>query len=115
MNVYIYAADFYCEDCGKAICDKLNREGKAPLDHYDSDEYPKGPYPNGGGEADCPHHCGAGPDCLNAIDVPGCNYKIGAWLENELTSDGVAYVREMIREGGGMTELWAKYYRSYDL
>jgi hypothetical protein len=45
---------------------------------YDSDEYPKGPYPNGGGESDSPQHCA---DCRE-------------FLENPLTSDGYDYVRE---------------------
>jgi hypothetical protein len=45
---------------------------------YDSDEYPKGPYPDGGGEADTPQHC----------DHCHC------FLENPLTSDGYDYVRE---------------------
>lgn len=44
---------------------------------YDSSEYPKGPYPDGGGEADSPQHCG------------GC----GLFLENPLTEDGWRYVR----------------------
>jgi hypothetical protein len=45
---------------------------------YDSDEWPKGPYGNGGGESDCPQHCG---DCHE-------------FLENPLTPDGYQYVRE---------------------
>jgi len=81
---------------------------------YDSDEFPKGPYPDGGGEADCPQHCGAGAQCVNAIEFDD-GHKVGAWLENELTTDGVEYVREAIREGGEVAEMWADYYRDYDL
>ena len=115
MLVYIYAAEIYCEQCGEAIRERLTREGFAPADpgderSYDSDEFPKGPYPDGGGEADCPQHCGAGPECQNAIGG-----KIGAWLENELTTDGVEYVREAIREGGEVADMWADFYRNYDL
>lgn len=81
MDAYIYAADLYCADCGEDIRSRLTQEGKAPSDpddetSYDSDEFPKGPFADGGGEADCPQHCG------------GC----GAFLENPLTSDGVDYV-----------------------
>jgi len=45
----------------------------------------------------------------------GDGHKVGAWLENELTTDGVEYVCEAIREGGEVAELWADYYRDYDL
>ena len=119
MLVYIYAADIYCEQCGEAIRERIIREGFAPADpnderSYDSDEFPKGPYCDGGGEADCPQHCGAGPQCVNAIELND-GHKVGAWLENELTSDGVEYVCEAIREGGEVAELWADYYRDYDL
>ena len=119
MLVYIYAADIYCEQCGEAIRKRIAREGFAPADpdderSYDSDEFPKGPYCDGGGEADCPQHCGAGPQCVNAIEFDD-GHKVGAWLENELTTDGVEYVCEAIREGGEVAELWADYYRDYDL
>jgi len=75
MLVYIYAADIYCQQCGEAIRERITREGFAPAEpddewSYDSDEFPKGPYPDGGGEADCPQHCGAGPECHNAIEFP---------------------------------------------
>ncbi len=49
-----------------------------PRDFDDSEQWPQGPYPDGGGEADCPQHC----DCC------------GAFLENPLTDDGDSYVRE---------------------
>ncbi|MFN0317543.1 MAG: hypothetical protein ACKVQA_21165 [Burkholderiales bacterium] len=47
-------------------------------DYCDSSEYPKGPYDEGGGEADSPQHCG------------GCR----EFLENPLTPDGMEYVRD---------------------
>ena len=119
MNVYIYAADVYCEDCGKEIRDCLIEEGKAPADpddecSYDSDEFPKGPYPDGGGESDCPEHCGSGADCVNAIKLSD-GTKIGAWLENELTIEGAKYVEEAIYNGGEVAEIWAKFYCDYYL
>jgi hypothetical protein len=86
MNAYIFQAALLCEPCGKATCDQL-RKSIADLhpgfdedneSTYDSDYYPKGPYPDGGGEADCPQHC---DHC-------------GVFLENPLTSDGYDYVRE---------------------
>ena len=85
MKAYIYKADLWCQDCGKKVCERLDGEGKRPEDvldesSYDSDEYPKGPYPNGGGEADCPQNCA------------GCEIP----LENPLTADGYLYLVEML-------------------
>lgn len=85
MDVYIYQADLLCEGCGQVQRDLIDREKRGPEDPddettYDSDEYPKGPYPDGGGESDTPNHCGA----------------CAAFLENPLTLDGEAYVRERL-------------------
>jgi hypothetical protein len=75
MNAYMYQAALWCEPCGLAIMARLNEAGKmpeAPADErtYDSDDYPKGPYPDGGGESDSPEHC------------DGC----GVFLRNPLTT-----------------------------
>ncbi len=99
MNAYIYQAALYCKDCGASIREHLAREGRAPSNPsdeatFDSDEYPKGPYPDGGGEADCPNHC------------DGC----GMFLENPLTSDGYEYIAEAVARGGDVAELWADFY-----
>lgn len=89
MKAYIYQAALYCEECGEAIRNQLDASFKengcepvntADESSYDSDRYPKGPYENGGGEADKPQHCGA------------CD----AFLENPLTDDGVRYVEESL-------------------
>jgi hypothetical protein len=66
-------------------------------------------YPDAG-EADSPDHCGCGSECVNAIDgLGGC--RIGAWLENPLTADGVKYVREAIADGDGIAwHLWQQWY-----
>jgi hypothetical protein len=88
---YIYAADTYCEDCGEKIkaamradgtVDAMIADGADPDDEhtYDSGEYPKGPYDIG--ETDCPEHCA---DCRE-------------FLENDLTSEGMDYVRTTVRE-----------------
>lgn len=95
MNAYIYQADIYCEECAREIKARLRKKIEAKLDakidainaatpdtndesFYDSDEYPKGPYGNGGGESDTPQHCA----------------RCKEFLENPLTSDGYAYVQE---------------------
>ncbi len=80
MEVYIYQADLYCEDCGNKLRAKLNAGIPRTKDTGDSDDFPQGPYPNGGGESDVAQHCG---DC-------------GCFLENPLTADGVAYVEDAI-------------------
>jgi hypothetical protein len=122
MNVYMYKAALYCEDCGKAIRQQLDRAEKTPDNvndesSYDSDDYPKGPYPNGGGEADCPQHCDNGANCINAEIVarPKTEYKVGCFLDNDLTQDGVKYVVNAIFEGGEVANLWGIYYmENYD-
>lgn len=103
MQAFIYAADLYCEPCGSTIRADLDRAGKRPAnpDHestYDSDQYPKGPYADGGGESDSPCHCGA----------------CGVFLENPLTHDGVEYVRDMLANSkhrhGDVAEQWRAFY-----
>ena len=66
---YIYRADIYCDDCGRAICKRLQAAGKAPADpdngwSYDSDDYPK--RAGDDEESDTPEHCAAGERCVNA-------------------------------------------------
>jgi hypothetical protein len=83
MDVYVYQAALLCEECGEKT--RVERAALAPENPddestYDSDNWPKGPYADGGGEADCPQHC----------DV--CH----VFLENPLTSEGLDYVRETI-------------------
>jgi hypothetical protein len=107
MNAYIYQAALYCEDCAKAIrerltaapCTTLGRETFVDgQPNEDSDRWPHGPYSDGGGEADYPQHCDA----------------CGEFLENPLTSDGVDYVREMAegnhRGNPGVVEEWLRFY-----
>lgn len=108
MRVFMYCAALYCEDCGNAIRADLDKRGKRPAEiedesSYDSDEYPKGPYSEGGGEADTPQHC----------DSCHC------FLDNALTGDGVAYVREAIEDSDGDPETlltWLdEYGAAYDI
>lgn len=120
MNAYIYQADIWCEACGKSIREKLIAEGKVPEDPddettYDSDEFPKGPYDNGGGEADLPQHCAAGEGCLDPLVIEG--YKYGAFLENELTFHGMAQLGEQADDEcrGLLVDFWLEFYKDYDL
>jgi hypothetical protein len=87
VKAFVYCAALLCEDCGDTVRRDLTNEGLAPADPeaeetYDSDQFPKGPYPDGGGEADSPQHC---DHC-------------GTFLDNPLTGDGETYVRDAFRE-----------------
>ena len=101
-DVYMFQGALFCEDCGRDIQDNIRKEGKAPEDEddeesFDSDDFPKGPFSGGGGEADSIHHCDSNETCLNAIELP-CKSKIGAWLGNDLTSEGDEWLASSIRE-----------------
>lgn len=107
---YIFQADLWCDSCGQAIRKRLRREGTAPANpadeySYDSDEFPK--FVSDPGEADCPQHCGAGDECLEAVELPS-GRKIEALLSTDLTAEGVRYVQEAIGAGGEVAEFWAE-------
>jgi hypothetical protein len=111
MNVYIYDANIYCEDCGRAIRKQIKKDGFAPEDikdesSYDSSEFPKGPYPDGGGEADSPQHCGSQGECANALTLKS-GWKVGQFLENPLTNEGIEYVK---KSAGELASLWQEFY-----
>lgn len=80
MNAYIYQAALLCEDCTTSARMKLAPKTDFAHDTKDSDRWPQGPYPDGGGEADCPQHC------------DHCN----VFLENPLTCAGYDYLQECI-------------------
>ena len=121
MNVYIYQADVFCEDCGKKIREHLKAAFKAPADpsnenSYDSDNYPKGPITSD--KSDCPQHCGAGEECVNAVDLGGETGKVGMMLENDLTPEGVEYLKDYIRTqpDNPVVKMQAEFYKDkYDL
>ena len=117
--VYMYQAALYCEECGEGIRRRLDEEGATPENpedetSYDSDEYPKGPEEPSA--SDTPQHCDCGEDCLNAIEFTRYDatiggpvpWKIGAWLENDLTEEGYAYVKSA--EPGPVRDLWFDLY-----
>lgn len=85
MTAYIFQAALLCKWCGEKRCRDMSKPAGYVCDDessWDSDDYPKGPYAEGGGEADTPQHC---DDC-------------GLFLENPLTRDGGDYVRGKARE-----------------
>lgn len=93
MDAYIFKADIYCAGCAA----ELRGFYSARRHSEDSDDYPQGPYAQGGGEADCPQHCG----------------QCGKFLENPLTGEGYDYVREAVCGPDANSETvqqWAAFY-----
>ena len=103
----IYQADVWCDDCADSIKDLLWAESKdgptysnradweidagyADERNYDSDEYPKDC--DDDEESDCPEHCAAGADCINAEGG------VGYFFGNYLTPEGGEYVKETVAE-----------------
>lgn len=107
-DVFIYAAELYCADCGQAIRDDMAEKlpSNVPADpdaesSYDSGDYPKGPYPDGGGIADTPQHCGS------------CRVFLG----NPLSREGLKWTAYMVRAAKRLKqtpsvalEQWAPFY-----
>lgn len=95
MDVYIYGAALYCADCAHDIMSDLEPPAYEP---WDSSEYPVGPYPDGGGEADCPQHCD----------------RCEEFLGNPLTGDGYDYLEEVLTSAlldhYGHISTWASFY-----
>lgn len=99
MDAYVFRAALICADCAETY--KTTHPKPAHADEsdeytYDSDDWPKGPYGDGGGEADSPQHC---DNC-------------GAFLENPLTDDGVDYVAAALGDPGtpDVLETWGAFY-----
>jgi hypothetical protein len=105
MDVYVFQAALICDTCGtlyKQGTDKPAHVDESDESSYDSDDWPKGPYSDGGGEADGPCHC---DHC-------------GVFLDNPLTPDGETYVRDAFREyvetGRGRLDVLAEWKAAYD-
>ena len=94
MDVYVFHAALWCADCARNEQSLLRSDLKS--DTGDSDDFPQGPYPGGGGEADSPQHC---DHC-------------GVFLRNPLTPEGRSYVRGALIDGGdsAVLEMWRDFY-----
>jgi len=106
---FMYQADLFCDSCGEAIRDRLTRQAPADPDDessYDSDDCPKDVIAS---ESDYPQHCGAGDDCLEAIELPS-GRKIGSLLSDTLTTDGFSYLEAAIADGGEVAEFWEEVF-----
>lgn len=95
-------------------CPKCDEQAATFVDE-DSDVFPQGAL-NGGGASDSVEHCGEHENCVNAIHAGtlpnGKPWLVGTWLGNELTSEGIARLREDIAERpqNPITALWAEWY-----
>lgn len=98
---YAYQATLYCDECAEKIMSDLKRPDYEPP--WDTDDYPQRCMD--GEETDSPSNCDS---CHRPLD------------ELSLTSDGVEYVLEHIRESigqaleRGRAEYWDKVERCYD-
>lgn len=105
MDVYVFQAALICTDCSHGVQGALVKPDHVDMhdeSSYDSDDWPKGPYSDGGGEADSPQHC----------DM------CGVFLDNPLTPDGETYVRDVFRQfvetGRGSLDVLAEWKAAYD-
>lgn len=91
-DAYMFRAALYCEGCTNEIKWACIRESPTGLagSSEDPEYWPQGPFADGGGEADTPSHC---DEC-------------GGFLENALTSDGEAYVRDAQSRWDGVARRW---------
>jgi hypothetical protein len=116
-TAYVFRSSLLCEDCARREIAFL--ESKGVLDEGDPDEYPQGPYGDGGGEADSAQFCGQGRLCLSPAVVFG--HKVGCPLRNPLTKDGIVALFEGVKRdlasnrtfdqllGRLLTRVWGDY------
>lgn len=112
---YIFQAEVWCDDCGKHIAERLKADGQEvpedPEDHdsFDSDDFPKGPFPDDD-PADTPTHCASDDECINAVHL-SFGRKVGA-IVSGLTEDGRKYALEKIRlkPNDALMDLWVSHY-----
>jgi hypothetical protein len=120
-TAYVFKSALLCEDCARREIGFL--EGKGILDEGDPDEYPQGPYGDGGGESDSAQFCEQGRHCLSPAVVFG--HKVGCPLRNPLTKDGITYLFEGVKRdlasprafdqhmGRLLVHLWGDYLDGY--
>ncbi len=120
QDYYTFQGNLLCVKCGADLEKEMRKEceEKGVQWNEDSEAFPQfWPHLNGT-ESDSPQHCGNGPHCLDAVNVgkvkgreDGPDLMVGCFLENDLTRDGVTYVKEkMLEEMNEVTQLWADYY-----
>lgn len=107
---YAYNCDIFCDDCGAIIIEDCDKKGQE--DTGDTNEYPQ--HGSDDEETDSPQHCASGEECPNAITLSD-GTKIGCLIGTSLTTDGVEYVKEAVKEGGlCATEVWREEFSWID-
>lgn len=116
-SAYAYQAALLCDKCGSALQSEL--ASRVVEDDGDSQDFPQGPYPDGGGESDSAQFCSSGPHCLEALTVNG--HKVGCPLRCPLTRDGADAVFRTVKSalvsprkfdqamGRVLVEVWGDY------
>jgi len=102
LKIYMFEADWYCEQCGEAIASTLPEPTEWEREHPDSNSYPVA-CDSSEGESDTPDHCG--------------NHDCELFLERSLTEDGIQYVLDSMRElalGHGRNEIVQQWVEFYD-
>lgn len=93
VKTYDYQGTRLCTDCAEKIRRKLTRRGIR--DNGNSNEYPQGPHPNGGGPDDCCLFCSEGRHCVHSVEM--CHgRRIGLPLANPLTAEGIVATTQSI-------------------
>ena len=86
---YAYNADTYCDDCAAKIVEACDNEGCE--DTGDTNDYPQYCFSN---ECDYPDHCA---DC-------------DEFLENDITTDGVDYIKERYADDPDAYQEYVDFY-----
>jgi hypothetical protein len=109
--VYVYQSNLFCNQCGESLREIIKNSGEIvpenPADEntYDSDHFPKGPYPDTD-SADMPCHCAADEVCSNSVILDD-GTKIGMPLGG-LTKSGIQYVLQAMDTP--LRRFWIKHH-----
>lgn len=124
MDAYAYQAALWCEDCINIVKVKTVKPDyvdESDESTYDSDDWPKGPFADGGGDADCPQHCdGCGCFLGNPLTVYGeadVKEAVSPYVspddDGELWLDRIALVRDRANEDGSNGDVIATWFEAY--
>jgi hypothetical protein len=68
-------------------------------------------------KADCPQHCAANEDCINAIELRAAASRFAVWRVDPLTGlptfkrQSMEAAAELVRMGKEVVALWQEHYR----
>ena len=108
---YMYQAALYCDDCGKEMQQILRKKEKMTHDRFSRDDSEEWPIDvtSLSDESDSPQHCDSMSECPNSERYG--DLKVGQFLENQLTEDGIKYVKELHKNNPSeLTQMWVDFY-----